>query len=206
MIKWLYILMSMVLLSCNEEVQESSKLPATLPLDQYVKYIGDTDNGFMTSTVLDNIRFSAMFLPTEYLIAQQQGEKLTPEGLKNKSEELKAEQTFRFQVKSEKPGVDLLKLKWNGSEQDYFAKSSYLSFDMAQDFKLIQGKDTLLCNACQFAKQYNVAPTLDFVLTFPSSQEAADKELIYRDQLFGLGTIRFRIKQTDINELPKLEI
>ncbi len=205
--KYLLIISLCALIACSTEQLESNTKPDVLSAKEYVEFVRSTESGLVVHQDIEDIRFSTIYKPYEYImLTERTSDGMSQEDIDKGISGLEGMQYFNFRIKSLKPGVDLLKLNWDGSQEQYFQKGDYLTFAIQQDFKLIDGNDTLACQMCHFARNYNVAPTLDFVLGFSSKEDISDKELIYSDQLFGLGKIRFKIEKKDIHELPRLEI
>lgn len=132
-----------------------------------------------------DIKFRAKRIPTElYLKNKGVSDKELPEALT----EVKGEQLFYFEFEEELK-QDLVK-KYLESNLD--ANISYLSFDIYQDFLLINSKgDTIKSNYSIYERNFHVAPYERILLSFSGIDENEEVQLIYTDKLFGRGKLDF---------------
>ena len=80
----------------------------------------------------------------------------------------------------------------------------YLEFDIAKDFVLVNGKDSILPAIAQRI-QNGVSGRFEYLVAFPESIRqftGNDHTLVYNDKIFGLGTVAFLYKKEDTNKLP----
>ncbi len=92
-----------------------------------------------------------------------------------------------------------------GSEQEYSSRLQYFSDLAESDMRLVEGSDTLSCALFHFERNYGVAPYNKIVLAFPKIGEAIQtKTFVFNEQALGIGKINLKIKEEDINKIPKV--
>ena len=100
---------------------------------------------------------------------------------------------FEFEHAANK---DLLKSEF--TKREYDASVRYMAFDLAKDFLIVTDtNDTILCAGVQLERNYKLAPFKRLLLHFDGVPEQASFELIYKDHLFGGGSLYF-----DFNNIP----
>lgn len=140
---------------------------------------------------IDDIGFTATEVPVQYYLLKDLGN----EDLFNVDsiyQENKKERIVEFIFEQEE-GKDLLDEKFTGITYEEGLK--YLSFSIAKDFYVVTSKkDTISCAGVNYERSYKIAP-YQKVLLFFSGIEPEDKiQLIYNDNLFKKGTVKFRFK------------
>jgi len=90
----------------------------------------------------------------------------------------------------EDEGKDLLLSDF--TSRDYDASVRYMAFGIQEDFKLVTtSKDTIPCSGVVFERNFKVAPFKRLLLHFGNINPEDKITLLYKDQLFGQGTLRF---------------
>ncbi len=176
------------------------------PID-YLAYCENTANGLKLTREMGDFVFSAFYQPISYLALNELKplDTLTRTALESKVKEYGDMDYFSFKIQNTKSQGELLKIALR-SESDYYARLEYLSFKMQQDFKLINGKDTLNCAMYHFERIYGLAPYATFVLAFPKINPKESLTFCFHDQLFNNGIIQLNFEQQQINNLPSLDI
>lgn len=71
----------------------------------------------------------------------------------------------------------------------------YMSFKLEKDFQVItSSRDTITCSGVLFERNFKVAPFKRALLYFGNVPENEEIQLLYNDQLFGNGIIKFNFK------------
>lgn len=140
---------------------------------------------------IDDIGFTATEVPVQYYLLKDLGN----EDLFNVDsiyQENKKERIVEFIFEQEEE-KDLLDEKFTGITYEEGLK--YMSFSIAKDFYVVTSKkDTIPCAGVNYERSYKIAP-YQKVLLFFSGIEPEDKiQLIYNDNLFKKGTVKFRFK------------
>jgi hypothetical protein len=137
---------------------------------------------------IDNIDFTATQVPIQYYLLKEMGNE---DLIKVDSiyEENKRERVieFTFEEDNEK---DLLLKEFTNLE--YRDAVKYMAFTIEKDFYVVTSKkDTIKCNGVQFERNFKVAPSNKLLLFFSDINPDDKIQLVYNDNLFGKGVIKF---------------
>src|SRR5690606_23048240 len=140
-------------------------------------------HGLYLHKTIGDLSFIAQYKPEVYLQAQNivRGSEVQK---RDKKEEYLH---FNFRIESNATPLQ----HGNPSKEAYFQRLSYLTFDIEQDFRLLEGQDTLYPATFQFVQNYSLAPYIDYVISFKrkNSTKSVKEEIyfIYDDKVFGVG-------------------
>ena len=186
----------------------SKKEQLTLNAADYISWCENKENGLIAERQLGNFSFSTFYktIPYQALKESMSIDSLTEKEFNKTVKEYGDMQYFSFRITDIKGNQELLKANLK-SESEYYARIEYLSFKMQDNFKLIEGKDTLKCSMYHFERVYGLAPYATFVLGFPRSKDSdvSSKSLVYEDNLFNSGFIYLNIDKEVLTHLPKLK-
>lgn len=191
---------------------------APLNKKDYVKYITNEDNGLVHTKEINEIEFQIQYEPINYKVLKKvKNRAFTQNQYKQDVERFKGSQYFIFKIALKNKQGELLKYQAS-SQEEYSNRVQYFSYSMQNDFYLLEGEDSLKCNLFHFERTYGVSPFSTFVLGFDSKNELIekatsyqenvrnDKVIVYDDKVFGIGPIKYKIRATDINNIPELTI
>ncbi|MEL1244934.1 hypothetical protein AAEO56_11720 [Flavobacterium sp. DGU11] len=141
---------------------------------------------------VDRISFKAAEVPVAYYILNNKGNdnlfEIDSIEKANNSERIIE---FNFSDDEEK---DLLNQEFTGMEYDDAVK--YMSFSINKDFYVVTSKkDTIPCSGIVFERSFKVAPIHKLLLFFGNIKPKDKIQLIYNDQLFGKGILKFKFEQ-----------
>ncbi len=181
--------------SCGEKKQETWQDDSKI---RY-KYYNLENQGWKSqlhSQKIDNIDFTATQVPIQYYLLKEMGSssltKVDSIYQENKKERIIE---FTFQEKNEN---DLLKEKFTGME--YQKSVEYMSFTIQKDFYVVSSsKDTIKCSGVLFERNFKVAPFNKIMLFFSGIEPNDNIQLIYQDNLFKKGTIKFSFSDQLLN-------
>jgi hypothetical protein len=163
----------------------------------HLAYEGDEEKKYAIQEITkerQDIRYRAKRIPTE-LYLKNKG--VTDEKLAEALKEVQGEQLFYFEFE-EKMKQDLIK-KYLSENLD--ANIAYLSFDIFNDFKLINEKgDTISSAYSLYERNFHVAPYERVLLSFNGINPDEEVRLIYQDNLFGKGKFDFVFASTSYLE------
>ncbi len=148
----------------------------------------------ITHTISD-IQYKATLVPIQYYIAKSVGIDSVQQ-IDSIYKSLKDERVIEveFQHKNED---DLLKDQYTKRAYDDAVK--YMSFQMQNDFEIvIQSGDTISCSGVTFERNFKVAPFKRILLHFGNVPEEENVSLVYKDELFDNGLMKFNFKETPI--------
>jgi hypothetical protein len=170
---------------------------------EYIAYFDDESNGLITQQ-----QVGVLCVKTQYRTEEYE----TIKSLKNATnspitqEDLSHKDSVQFVVvRFETSGADndVLKIGLQ-SQPEYDQRIQYLSMAIMNDFKLIDGQDTLGCVTHQWERNFNIANFTNIVLVFKNNYTHKAKTLLYDDQIFGLGKVSLHFKERHIESIPQI--
>lgn len=142
-------------------------------------------NYIESSTQREDVVFKANRLSNAYYLGQKAE---TNQPIDEVLKTVEQEQLFYFEF-SETQKVDLLKKYF---DTDYEEAIKYLSFTIANDFKLvINSSDTIDALYTTYERNFHVAPFERLLLGFVGVSASDEVKLIYSDKLFKKGQLEF---------------
>lgn len=206
----------MILLwSCNENAGEQANkekhvslrnTQTELPLDQFVKWIGNKENDLSKTKEISEMNYHLTYMPKECMAYMElKNENYTKEQFEEGLNHYKEMTYFNFRIELKEGQGELLKYDLR-SPQQYNARINYVSFEMQKDIYLVQGKDTLLPGLYHFERIFEVAPFTTIMLAFDNKKFNPENEftVVYNDKLFNKGFIKYNYKQKQLIDLPNL--
>ncbi|WP_298320829.1 hypothetical protein [uncultured Aquimarina sp.] len=147
------------------------------------------------SHLFSEIEYKATLVPLQYYILKNEGSE-NLQKVDSIYESLKNERIIEVEFQQEKED-DLLKEIY--TNRDYESSVKYMSFYIEKDFKVVTKKgDTVNCSGVTFERNFKVAPFKRLLLHFGNIPEQENIKLIYNDNLFGNGLMKFNFKETPI--------
>jgi hypothetical protein len=90
-------------------------------------------------------------------------------------------------------------LKDDYTNRTYEDAVKYMAFTIVKDFKVVtSSNDTIQCSGVNFERNFKVAPFKRALLYFTNINPDDTIKLIYHDELFGNGTIKFNFNETPL--------
>ncbi|MDY8138493.1 hypothetical protein [Aquimarina sp. 2201CG5-10] len=147
------------------------------------------------SHIYADISYKATEVPLQYYILKNEGDK-DLEKVDSIYKTVKNERVIEVEFQQEQE-EDLLKSKY--TNLDYESSVKYMSFKIQRDFKVVtQSGDTINCSGLTFERNFKVAPFKRLLLHFGNIPEGENIQLIYDDQLFDNGLLKFKFTETPI--------
>lgn len=189
----------------TEAFEKATTVAISLNPIEYVQWVEDKKNGLMVEKQIGEYTFSAQFKPLEYVVLKQTKDpNIKSDVVKKEAEEMSDLQYFTFKIGVANGTEDPLKFGVNTNE-DFQKRVEYFSFSLQNEIKLIDDTDSLNCVMFHFERAYGIAPYCTFVLGFEKSKtDAANKILVYNDQLLGVGPVKLMIQSENLKHIPKL--
>lgn len=183
----------LLLFSCNKKKNENIKDVD----DSAIRYklFQLEDMGWKSknnSQQIDDINFTATEVPIEYYLLKDQGNSdlFNIDSLYNQN---KLERIIEFTF-SQEDEEDLLKEDFTNLSYEEGVK--YMSFKMENDFYVVTSKnDTIKCSGVNYERNFKVAPFQKIMLFFSGIQPKDKIQLIYNDNLFGKGIVKFKFEE-----------
>jgi len=96
--------------------------------------------------------------------------------------------------------TDLLEAKY--TSKSYQDAVKYMAFKIEKDFKIVtSSNDTIVCSGVNFERNFKVAPFKRVLLHFNDINPDDNIQLVYQDELFGNGIIKFTFEGTPLKSL-----
>ncbi|MBI3518036.1 MAG: hypothetical protein HY062_01595 [Bacteroidetes bacterium] len=186
----------------NIELKEETLTPA-----DYMSWINDPTHNLKRSKKISEFDFTLFSKPVDYLISLDQKTETID---RNKYSELKKEfgnlLYFDFKIEVHDIPTELLKYKVSG-EAEYQRRVTYFAYEMQKDFFLVDHFDTIPCVMFHYERTYDIVPYVKVLLGFNPLKNNTENtfEFIYQDRVFNNGPIKFTIRKTDLENIPKLK-
>jgi hypothetical protein len=148
------------------------------------------------SQKVENIIFTATEVPIQYYLLKDKGNE-NLNAVDSIYEKNKKERIIEFTFQDENED-DLLKEKY--TKIDYESSVKYMSFFIDKDYYVVTSKnDTIKCSGVTFERSFKITPYNKVLLFFSNINPNEKIQLVYQDNLFRKGTLKFRFKEPIIN-------
>lgn len=140
---------------------------------------------------INTINYTATEVPLQYYILKD-NQDFEPKAVDSifKLHEKERVIEIEFHHDEEK---DLLQKEF--TNLDYDKAVEYMAFKIQKDFKAVTStNDTIICSGVLFERNFKVAPFKRALLYFGNINPNEEIQLIYNDQLFGNGLMKFNFK------------
>ncbi|MFT5790939.1 MAG: hypothetical protein ACI9LI_000268 [Saprospiraceae bacterium] len=186
-----------------------SKSPQSLKPKNYINWLRKPENGLNKTKTINDLAFTMCYRTNEdVVVLNNKREEITKQLLEQELNDLGNElQYATFKIARDNSNQSVLQVG-NVSGDVYTKRIAYMSFDMQNDFYLIEGNDTLDCQLFHFVRNYELAPYVEFSLGFENSKNKIiqDKTFVYEDKLFNTGILKFTIDSKDIKQIPSVQV
>lgn len=192
--------MVIVLIACNAK--------QVLGPHEYMEWVASKDALINNQKEIGNYTIAIKYLPQDYLALKEFEKPYTNIDEKQFNEARKkfdGHYYFLLRIVDEKNDKSVLRSDINGYGE-YADRLNYFAFEAQEDFKLIEGKDTLDCVLHHFENNYNLSPINDITVVFKKNAENQDLTFLWKDKTLGLGTVKFFMEKSDLEEIPTLNI
>lgn len=175
----------------------SCKKSNTNYTDQDYKFFNLSQEGWKSQRIIqfiDDINYTATEVPLQYYLLKNIGN--NPQKIDSvfatNSDERVIEIEFQHADQT-----DLLLQEYTNKTYEDAVK--YMSFKIEKDFKVVTtSNDTIMCSGVHFERNFKVAPFKRLLLYFNDIKPEDNIQLIYQDNLFGNGIIKFNFKETPL--------
>ncbi len=185
-----------MLSSCEQEV-----LPADL-----VRYVNAPKNGLRQIKKVGPLELDLQYKPLAYVIANEfRSNELPQTTFEKRQKELEGLEYYNLKIGVNSPQKNITTFRVNNQDEQQ-NRLYYLSYEMKNDLKMVQGRDTIAPVLYHFERTYDVSNHRTFVLAFPKSNEKGDRTLIMNSPEIGTGPIKIKIKASAINNTPNIKL
>jgi len=176
---------------------------------EYVKWVEEEGNGLTEEKKIGDLVFELQYRPLDYVVMMDtKNMNISKDSLEQRKQQMSGLQHFVLRMRVEGFNDDVLKYNLT-NPADYESRVKYFSFQMQNDLKLIDGKDTLYCGVYSYERAFGITPYTTFVLGFPVKEKnqasVGDKTLLFDDKILGAGPLRITISEKNIENIPQLK-
>ncbi|MGH1387333.1 hypothetical protein [Kordia sp.] len=189
---WIVCIIFLSVISCSKSPKEN------LITEDYKFFNLAVDDGWKSKRInqyINNINYTATEVPLHYYILKD-NQNFEPKKVDSIFKLHKNERIVEIEFSHDEEKELLLK---NFTNMSYDKAVEYMAFKIQKDFKVItSSKDTIVCSGALFERNFKVAPFKRALLYFGNIPETDNIQLLYNDQLFGNGIIKFNFKSTPL--------
>lgn len=203
MSKWhyIFIIFSVVISACNST-------PTQLNIPEYIKWVENPGNSLKKEKTIGDFSYKVFYKPADFIALREAvntGKQEDKEAIQKRSDEIQNFYQFNFDIVSADGKTSVLKHNIT-SEAEYGARINYFVSHAQQDFKLVQGNDTLPCISYHFERTYGITPKNTILLGFAKPNTLDDIQLIFTNRLFNTGDIKFQFSKNTLTKIPRLTL
>lgn len=154
---------------------------------------------------ISDIKYQCFLMPSDYNAIKLMKPNMPFQYYKDALNNASGFVYFKFTLKST-DGNEPILVPSRLNENVYGQRLEYFNTYAQSNFKLITDKDTINCSQYLFENPYNLLTDVNILGAFQIKHplKSQDLQLIYDDQLFNNGLIKFYFSKNDLNELPEL--
>ncbi|MFK6999640.1 hypothetical protein [Flavobacterium oreochromis] len=186
----IFVFLALFVISCDKKKNSND-------IEIRTRYFNLENQGWKSKNIIQNIEgtlFSATEVPIQYYLLKNKGtvnlKEVDSIYEKNKFERIIE---FQFQDEEEKNLLEGKDKKTQIVDEDLV---KYLSFDIQKDFVVVnQKRDTIPCSGVLYERTYKITPYNKILLFFSGINPNDRIQLIYKDNLFLKGNIKFQFKE-----------
>lgn len=175
--------------------------------EKYLQYINSEKSNLIVENILNNVSYTAKLQTPEFIAISNSGDKIKNQSdFINEIKYYKNKLNFIFLISDQKnQGNKVKEVLFN--KEEYSSFLAYANTDLKNDFKLLNGNDTLFCAMVHMEAANSVAPTIRLTIGFSAIDTNRIKEytLVFNDNLFRNGPLKFQYSEEAFNNLPEIK-
>ncbi len=141
---------------------------------------------------LSNLSYTATLVPIQYYILKELGEENRTK-VDSVAEHHKLERVIELEFQHNTKD-DVLLSKY--TKKDYESSVKYIASTIAKDFMIVTTSgDSINCSGVTLERNFKIAPFKRVLLYFGNVPEEEQIQLVYQDELFGNGILKFKFKE-----------
>lgn len=182
--------------------------PAQLSKPEYLQWVDDPAHGLVTQRKLGEFIYKASYHPLEYYILRNNYDISNSAFLDSIKGDYKNFQYWQLEISIDSIEGDILRYKL-ASEEEYYERVKYFSFDIQKDIYMDIGGKKLPCLLNHFERTYGLSPKISIMLVFEATPELDDAEnfaLVINDNAFNSGIVKLLVKTENIENIPSLTL
>ncbi|MFN7911998.1 MAG: hypothetical protein ACK5QC_09230 [Bacteroidota bacterium] len=196
---YFYIFIFIQLLACKSKV--------SLPPDQFINYINSNESNLKEEKEMVSVLFIAKMLTPEYLAAKALRESnVSKEEYNEQLAYYKDKINFNFIIRDNQGKGQNKVINMLSKDEQYASYLGYANTKLKDDFKLIVGADTIYCAMVHMEAANSVSPSIRITIGFKGikSIQENDITLIYEDNLFNNGPMKFYFSNGTLKNIPSI--
>jgi hypothetical protein len=169
----------------------------------YLQYINSEESGLVQKKTFNNVTYKVkLHLPE--MISATADENITKAKFESNMKYYNNKVNFIFIM--EDNGSTKVKNAMFDKEK-YGAMLSYANTELKNDFKLLNGNDTLYCGLVHLEPANSIQPVIRMTLGFSGIDSVGRSlTLIYNDNIFSNGPLKFYYSKETLNNLPEINL
>lgn len=192
-----YLFIGIIFIGCVKQ---------SMTIDEYKSYYKDNRVDLKRERKLEYLAFKAEYLPAEALTLYALKD-TNYDDFESKRKDFDSSIYFKFQIEAIDENVSLRKLIQN--KENLSRMNSYLASEILKDFQLVVEGESVPCSIVNvesdLAIQNNIVLLMSFERPKHKSKIKEDLILIYEDNIFQNGIIKFQFDSNTINRFPKIK-
>ena len=204
--KLLYTLLSLLIISVFLSFVWVNKGRKKLTQEEYINQIENSEILNLEKKI-DDIKYQCFLMPPNYNAIKQLKSDLDTNIINNAIKNSEGFVFFKFTIKSTNSDNTIMDPSKIDSKE-YNKRIQYFNAFAQNNFKLLADQDTLNCVQYLFENPYNLTSDVKILGAFKLKQkyESTDLQIIYNDQLFNQGLIKFYYQKKQLQKTPQLII
>lgn len=216
----LYIVTLSILFACGDERDEENNKPIDKNEVGHVERKELSVNGFKSwsnkqdenvlvkKKKIKEFNYTLKYLPIDLMVLKElKGEIVSQQKMDSLRKDYEGMEYFELRIQIDDYNDEPAKYMLD-NPTDYQTRIAYMAFTMQNDLMLVtETNKEVSCRLFHFERTYSVAPYCTFLMGF-SKEEIGDemgKTVVYNDNLFNKGLIKFNWTSATLNNLPKIE-
>jgi hypothetical protein len=177
-----------------------------LYMEAYIRNIQQNEDIVREKNIAD-VNYTCEYIPAEYNAVKLLQPNTRTELIREAVNLSRGFAYFKLSLKSSERSSGLLDPNTLDANT-YNFRLQYFNAQAQENLKLLNGTDTLNCTQYMFENPYSLKSSVNLMLGFKlgSSMAYNNLQLIYNDQLFNGGLVKFHFDQNDLSQLPELII
>ncbi|MEN0049143.1 MAG: hypothetical protein AAF806_18940 [Bacteroidota bacterium] len=140
-----------------------------LKVKDYLQWIEQEKNGLLVKQQIDHIEYGCQYKPKTYLVLKR-NPKLPVKDFEQALEEYEDLHYFSLLIKEQAKATSL-------NQQQKADKVKYYSFQIQQDLRLVEGRDTLACVFAHYDPSYGIRDYEKILLAFEKREVVSNDDL-----------------------------
>jgi len=174
--------------------------------DEYLTWVAEEGEELSSTRQIGVYIYQAKYLPVELQVLDQLDRPFDESKMLEEIANRKGNLSFQILIQTLDKNIPALKYGLEDASM-YKARMDYLIRDMKRDLFLIRDNDTLNASLFHFEQTYDLAPYISCLVSFEDNTKPyKDQFLVFNDQHFGSGPLKFPFPLERLEQLPQLKI